>query len=81
MGKEKDERGLVRAVCWRLWDVQDSCSRIPVCEVWGGIFKQQGEGENDGKDIEVVDEVDESISDVWSKIADGCTLPRTRSDG
>jgi len=39
MGKEKDERGLVRAVCWRLWDVQDSCSRIPVCEVWGGIFK------------------------------------------
>ena len=29
---ERDETGLVRAACWRLWDAKDSCSCAPLCE-------------------------------------------------
>jgi len=87
MGKERDEAGLVLAVYWRLCNAKDSFSCIPIFKGWGGIVAWRGEGDDDGKGIGVVNEVDESISnvvvegdyDVESKMADGCTANTDRT--
>ena len=50
-----EERGLVRATCWRLLDAKDSCSCAPLCEGWVTLL---GGGKGYGNDdVEVGDNV------------------------
>ena len=67
-------------------DTKDSCDCAPLYEGWGGAVEWRGEGDDDGKGIAVVDEVNESIADVvvdrdydvGSKMACGCRVSRCR---
>ena len=59
---ERDETGLVQAVCWRLWDAKDSCSCASLCEGWGRVVEGRGYGDHK-KGVGVADNVNDGIAD------------------
>ena len=85
MDEGEDGSDVVRAACWKLCDAKDSCGPAPICEGWGGVDEWRGEGDDDGKGIGVVDEVDESVASIvvdgdCGVGNDGCTTSRCAID-
>jgi len=64
MGAGEDGTDVVRAVRWKLCNAKDSCGSAPICEGWGGVNEWRGEGDDDGKGIRVVDDINGSVANI-----------------
>ena len=82
MGEGEDRLDAVRAACWKLCDAKDLCCSAPLCEGWGGVDEWRGEGDDDGKGIDDINEVVANIVvDGYCGVGnDGCTTIRCAID-